>query len=111
MATPSPKWVVALGDCAVDGGCFAGSYAVVGGVSRVVPVDLQCCSFSRPVGSPEFEKSAKNVVTMTATVQFAAAGQLRGSIAQEGRTAYGWLRSFDQNPSCGWTGTTDQPRR
>ncbi|TGP51604.1 NADH-quinone oxidoreductase subunit NuoB [bacterium M00.F.Ca.ET.230.01.1.1] len=39
-ATPNPKWVVALGDCAKDGGCFAGSYAVVGGVSDVVPVDL-----------------------------------------------------------------------
>jgi Ni,Fe-hydrogenase III small subunit len=39
-ATPDPKWVVALGDCAVDGGIFAESYAVVGGVSSVVPVDL-----------------------------------------------------------------------
>lgn len=39
-ATPAPKWVVALGGCARDGGCFAGSYAVVGGVSKVVPVDL-----------------------------------------------------------------------
>jgi Ni,Fe-hydrogenase III small subunit len=39
-ATPNPKWVVAIGDCALDGGCFAGSYAVVGGVSAVVPVDL-----------------------------------------------------------------------
>src|SRR5215831_7325914 len=39
-ATPDPKWVVALGDCAGDGGVFAGSYAVVGGVSDVVPVDL-----------------------------------------------------------------------
>jgi len=39
-ATPAPKWVVAAGDCARDGGCFAGSYAVVGGVSQVVPVDL-----------------------------------------------------------------------
>jgi Ni,Fe-hydrogenase III small subunit len=39
-ATPDPKWVVAVGDCAFDGGCFAGSYAVVGGVSAVVPVDL-----------------------------------------------------------------------
>jgi Ni,Fe-hydrogenase III small subunit len=39
-ATPNPKWVVAIGDCALDGGCFAGSYAVVGGVSEVVPVDL-----------------------------------------------------------------------
>src|SRR5467141_745687 len=39
-AVPNPKWVVAIGDCARDGGCFAGSYAVVGGVSEVVPVDL-----------------------------------------------------------------------
>jgi Ni,Fe-hydrogenase III small subunit len=39
-ATPNPKWVVAVGDCARDGGCFAGSHAVVGGVSAVVPVDL-----------------------------------------------------------------------
>lgn len=39
-ATPAPKWVVAVGDCAFDGGCFAASYAVVGGVSAVVPVDL-----------------------------------------------------------------------
>src|SRR5512134_2080300 len=39
-ATPDPKWVVAVGDCARDGGCFAGSYAVAGGVSAVLPVDL-----------------------------------------------------------------------
>ena len=39
-ATPEPKWVVAVGDCAADGGLFAGSYACVGGVSQVVPVDL-----------------------------------------------------------------------
>ena len=39
-ATPDPKWVVAVGDCAVDGGVFAGSYAVSGGVADVVPVDL-----------------------------------------------------------------------
>jgi len=39
-ATPGPKWVVALGACAVDGGLFAGSYAVVGGVKDVIPVDL-----------------------------------------------------------------------
>jgi len=39
-ATPAPKWVVAVGSCAKDGGCFAGSYAVAGGVCDVVPVDL-----------------------------------------------------------------------
>ena len=39
-ATPDPKWVVAVGDCAFDGHVFKGSYAIVGGVSAVVPVDL-----------------------------------------------------------------------
>jgi len=39
-ATPDPKWVVAVGDCALDGGIFRESYAVAGGVSAVVPVDL-----------------------------------------------------------------------
>jgi Ni,Fe-hydrogenase III small subunit len=39
-ATPGPKWVVAVGDCARDGGLFARSYAVVGGVDKAVPVDL-----------------------------------------------------------------------
>src|SRR4051812_49418123 len=39
-ATPNPKWVVAVGDCAADGGIFAASYAVAGGVSKVIPVDL-----------------------------------------------------------------------
>src|SRR6187455_3425312 len=39
-ATPDPKWVVAVGNCAFDGGLFAGSYAVEGGVSAVIPVDL-----------------------------------------------------------------------
>ena len=39
-AAPDPKWVVAAGDCAADGHVFAGSYAVAGGVSSTVPVDL-----------------------------------------------------------------------
>ena len=39
-ATPAPKWVVACGACAADGGAFAGSYAVAGGAAAVLPVDL-----------------------------------------------------------------------
>jgi Ni,Fe-hydrogenase III small subunit len=39
-ATPDPKWVIAVGTCAADGGLFAGNYAVAGGVKDVVPVDL-----------------------------------------------------------------------
>jgi len=40
QATPDPKWVVAVGDCARNGGVFSGSAACVGGVSAVLPVDL-----------------------------------------------------------------------
>ncbi len=39
-ATPDPKWVVALGDCACTGGLFKGSYACVGAVENILPVDL-----------------------------------------------------------------------
>jgi Ni,Fe-hydrogenase III small subunit len=39
-AVPNPKWVVAVGDCARDGGCFAGSYAVLGRLTDLIPVDI-----------------------------------------------------------------------
>jgi Ni,Fe-hydrogenase III small subunit len=38
-ATPSPKLVIATGDCGVDGGEFSCSYACVGAISKVIPVD------------------------------------------------------------------------
>ena len=36
----TPRWVVAVGDCAIDGGVFAGSGAVAGGVGGAVAVDM-----------------------------------------------------------------------
>ncbi len=39
-AVSQPRLVVAVGDCACDGGVFAGAYGVVGAVGDVVPVDL-----------------------------------------------------------------------
>ena len=38
-ATPDPKWVIAVGTCAGDGGEFGISYASCGAVSNVIPVD------------------------------------------------------------------------
>ena len=38
-ATPAPKIVVAIGDCAHDCGVFAGGYGVIGPVSAILPVD------------------------------------------------------------------------
>ena len=39
-ATPEPKLVVAVGDCAINGGIFGTSYAALGGVDKVLTVDL-----------------------------------------------------------------------
>ena len=39
-ATPNPKWVVAVGDCAACGGEFGVSYACCGAVANVIPVDM-----------------------------------------------------------------------
>jgi Ni,Fe-hydrogenase III small subunit len=40
-ATPAPRLVIAVGDCARNCGAFAGAYGVVGAVRDVVPVDLE----------------------------------------------------------------------
>ncbi len=40
-ATPDPKIVVAVGDDAINGGIFRGSYAVLDGVANVIPVDFE----------------------------------------------------------------------
>ena len=37
---PSPKWVVAVGSCSNTGGVFNGSDTVLGGVDKLLPVDL-----------------------------------------------------------------------
>jgi Ni,Fe-hydrogenase III small subunit len=39
-ATPSPKLVVAVGDCGCNGGIFGETYASLGGIDKVIPVDL-----------------------------------------------------------------------
>ena len=40
LAMAAPRWVVAVGDCAADGGPFASSAAIAGGVQAAVPVDI-----------------------------------------------------------------------
>ena len=38
-ATPSPKLVIAVGDCGHNGGIFGESYASLGGIDKIIPVD------------------------------------------------------------------------
>jgi Ni,Fe-hydrogenase III small subunit len=40
-ATPDPKLVVAVGDCGCTGGIFGESYATLGRVANVIPVDAE----------------------------------------------------------------------
>jgi Ni,Fe-hydrogenase III small subunit len=47
-ATPAPKVVVALGDCARNCGVFAGGHGVLGPVSDVVPVDVEIAGCPPP---------------------------------------------------------------
>lgn len=47
-ATPAPKVVVALGDCARHCGVFAGGHGVLGPVSDVVPVDVEIAGCPPP---------------------------------------------------------------
>lgn len=37
---PQPRMVVAIGSCALSGGIFREAYNVVGGVDKVIPVDV-----------------------------------------------------------------------
>lgn len=39
-ATPNPKLVIAVGDCGYNGGMFGESYASLGGIGKIIPVDV-----------------------------------------------------------------------
>jgi NADH-quinone oxidoreductase subunit B len=37
---PEPKWAVAMGECASSGGKYYQSYAIIGGVDEIIPIDV-----------------------------------------------------------------------
>jgi Ni,Fe-hydrogenase III small subunit len=74
QATPHPKWVVAVGDCARDGGAFAGSQACLGGISAVVPVDLHI-----PGCPPAPLALLKGLLALLEGVSAGAAGGVTGT--------------------------------
>jgi Ni,Fe-hydrogenase III small subunit len=61
-ATPDPKLVVAIGDCGCSGGIFGESYASLGPVSRVIPVDVAV-----PGCPPSPERLLQGILTAVST--------------------------------------------
>jgi len=37
---PEPKWVMAVGSCSCSGGVFSGAYNILGGIDKLLPVDM-----------------------------------------------------------------------
>jgi NADH-quinone oxidoreductase B subunit len=37
---PEPKFVIAVGSCAISGGVFQGCYNILGGIDKIIPVDI-----------------------------------------------------------------------
>ncbi len=63
-ATPAPKLVIAIGDDACDGGLLKGSYAVLGGVDKVLPVDLKI-----PGNPPTPEEIMRGLLRLMAAIR------------------------------------------
>jgi Ni,Fe-hydrogenase III small subunit len=63
-AMPSPKWVIAIGDDAVNGGIFRDSYAVLGGVDKVLPVDVNI-----PGNPPSPKEILKGIISLMEAIK------------------------------------------
>ena len=58
-AAPSPKFVIAVGDDACDGGIYKGTYAVLGGADNILPVDIKI-----PGNPPEPKEIIKGLIAL-----------------------------------------------
>jgi Ni,Fe-hydrogenase III small subunit len=63
-AMPQPGLVIAIGDDACDGGILKGSYAVLGGADRILPVDIKI-----PGNPPTPEEIMRGLVTLMALIK------------------------------------------
>jgi len=61
---PKPKFVVAIGACACSGGVFEGNYNVIGGVDKIIPVDIYV-----PGCAPKPEAIIDGIVKFLKTVK------------------------------------------
>ncbi|HHW14980.1 MAG TPA: NADH-quinone oxidoreductase subunit B [Firmicutes bacterium] len=79
---PAPKYVVAMGACAISGGAFRGAYNVVDGVDRVVPVDVYI-----PGCPPRPEALIDGIMKLQAKIQAGPAGARAAGGERDGRSA------------------------
>jgi Ni,Fe-hydrogenase III small subunit len=63
-ATPFPKFVIAVGDDACDGGIFKNSYAIIGGAEKVIPVDIKITG-----NPPSPKKILEGLVALMETIK------------------------------------------
>ncbi len=63
-ATPSPKYVMAVGDDACDGGIYKGTYAVLGGADMILPVDIKI-----PGNPPEPKELMKGLLALMRSIR------------------------------------------
>lgn len=61
---PEPKFVIAVGSCALSGGAFRGCYNIMGGIDQVIPVDAYV-----PGCPPRPEAIIDGVVKLLAKLQ------------------------------------------
>ena len=81
---PSPKWVIALGNCAISGGPFAipENYNVIEGADRLIPVDVYV-----PGGPPRPEALLEGIFKLQEKISGARhpLPQMKGALAPKGR--------------------------
>ena len=83
-ATPDPKLVVAVGDCGCSGGIFGESYASLGRVSNVIPVDVAIPGCPpAPVALLQGILAAVSVAAPAAELDIESAAQLAAELRTE----------------------------
>jgi NADH-quinone oxidoreductase B subunit len=75
---PEPKYVVAVGSCAISGGVFDGCYNCLGGIETMLPVDMYI-----PGCPPRPEAIIDGLVQLLASIKSPATNHQNGAVSNE----------------------------